>query len=280
MKDSVYYLASKIAEKEDQSNKKDIGLSFVDISADKDVRKVSMEDILEIVCGGHVKSCGPFNTICEEAGMYQFWTKEYIQYLGDYLLKQTMARKGGETTILDIGAGDGLLIHYLRQYISNKSRRNNLIMPTMVSTDDGSWGIFAKAQVEKLDVDQSLQKYRHTASENHSNDNQLIVLCSWMPQGVDWSERFRQYGVDEYILIGESDDGSCGDNWKTWGNIDFLPSNDVVHPSKQPLPAYQEDGYTRWDMTDLTPFQFSRFDCSFSRSGKTVSFRKMKQRKE
>ena len=30
-----------------------------------------------------------------------------------------------------------------------------------------------------------------------------IVVCSWMPQGVDFTAEFRKAGVDGYVLIGE-----------------------------------------------------------------------------
>ena len=88
-----------------------------------------------------------------------------------------------------------------------------------------------------------------------------------------------QGGADEYILIGESDDGSCGHNWYTWGNAEFYDSkdnneeeevlvdmNDVLIP-----PQYLLDGYERLDLDDLSKLQFSRFDSSESSVGCTVS---------
>ena len=110
--------------------------------------------------------------------------------------------------------------------------------------------------------------------------------CSWMPMGVDWSALFRQALVDEYILIGECDDGSCGDNWKTWGNHSFL-SDDVEElldhketatdaAESAVFPLFEVDGYTRIDIDDLLPYQFSRFDSAVSKTGKTVAFRRKK----
>mmetsp|Transcript_33069 Transcript_33069/g.80359 ORF Transcript_33069/g.80359 Transcript_33069/m.80359 type:complete len:160 (-) Transcript_33069:4350-4829(-) len=158
-----------------------------------------------------------------------------------------------------------------------------------------SWGISTadKAHVEKLTVQQTIEKYvvpsktiseRSEFEDDNVDDIQVIVLCSWMPMGIDWTGMFRNANVDEYILIGECDDGSCGHNWYTWGNVDFYEGNDTegssppVLSSSVLVPPYQKDGYERWDMDDaLTPFQFSRFDCSFSKSGKTVSFRRRKK---
>ena len=93
-----------------------------------------------------------------------------------------------------------------------------------------------------------------------------MVLCSWMPPGQDWTADFRRpvdiandataYGendgdegeeperlVEEYILIGEADDGTCGHNWHTWGNADFRTEEDAPHDL---------DGYERVNLSDLT----------------------------
>jgi hypothetical protein len=268
---------------------------------------LSMEEILEIA-GGHVIHCGPFNTVCEEAEMFQMWTEEYVSSLGGYLLDRT-SKFEGETVVLDVGAGDGLLVHFLKEFVELETKRqsrrqksskprqssspirkipgSSSKLPTLVATDDGSWGIFAKAEVEKLNVKDSVVKY---AGRNDPK-RQLIVLCSWMPMGADWTALFREHGVDEYILIGEADDGTCGHNWETWGNPDFYPdsamqSSDSETDSDDPsdsksvtgsvdiLPSHAVDNYERWDMDNLSQYQFSRFDCAVSRSSKTVSFRK------
>lgn len=293
-------------------------LRFVDAPPDQDVSKLTLEEILE-AAGGHVMNCGPLNALCEEAGVYQLWTRDYIEHLGKYLLKRTAAF-GGETIVLDIGAGDGLLAQSLQNYFekgdeprksrksgrpvrpvqaSQPSSRRPLKMPSVVAADDGSWSIMVseKVNVEKLGVEEAIARYA-TDSEQ-----QVIVLCSWMPMGDDWTPIFRKGGVDEYILIGESDDGQCGDNWETWGNHDFLSEvadkelNKAVDEDRdsdngtdsqiadaeasidQSLlatpRAYEAEGYARNDLDDLLPHQFSRYDCALSKFGKTVSFRRV-----
>lgn len=305
------------------------------------VAATTIEDLLEVV-GGHVVSCGPLNALCEEAGIYQLWTREYVQALGEYLLHRTEqfhrdhdTTGGGETIVLDVGAGDGLLCEHLRDYFqesssssssanslrpsrtsrSHKSRTQRISarqpsypnatktatdkkIPTVIATDNGSWKVFPKSDVEMLGFQESLEKY---ANRNHiQNDDdhgstsktQVIILCSWMPMNEDWSATFRQYGVDEYILIGECDDGQCGDNWLTWGNPHFLADPQTPgtiisssnggggdgsprHESIQRTTAlYQVDGYIRKELSDMQKFQFSRFDSSTSKYGKTVSFRR------
>jgi hypothetical protein len=282
-------------------------LNYADIPLDADLLDLTLEEILE-VAGGHIKQCGAFNAICEEAGIYQMWTEEYVSTLGRYLLDRS-SNFDGETVVVDVGAGDGLLVRFLNEFVQLESKRSltkpkqqkrpkskgesTTRAPKIVATDDGSWGIFAKADVENMNMKDSIVKYGRA---NDDDKVQLIVLCSWMPMGVDWSAFFREKGVNEYILIGEADDGTCGDNWETWGNIDFAPSDGGHAASTEAegsetasteevstleqitshnlLPLSTLDGYDRWDMDILSQHQFSRFDCAVSRSSKTVSFKK------
>jgi hypothetical protein len=204
-----------------------------------DVPIIDLYDTAAGGSAGYIQHCGPFNAVCEEANIYQMWTKEYVEHLGDYLMHQK------PSIVLDVGAGDGLLIHFLKQHASKQKDGESI---HWVATDDGSWSIFPKAQVERLSVEAALQKY---ATPN------ALILCSWMPLGVDWTSTFRRHNVQEYIVIGEADDGSCG-NQDTW--------DDVLH---------EREGYRRQDLVDLLPFQFSRFDCSVSKIGTTISFQRL-----
>jgi hypothetical protein len=275
------------------------------IPSDANLADTSLEDILDCVTGGHVKNCGPLNALCQEANCYQLWTREYVEHLGDYLLQRTQSWHPGHSIVLDVGAGDGLLVQCLKEYMHNRvekrvlshsgTRRGSIKeidsvsshrmrIPTLIATDDMSWNIHSKANVERLSLKDSLHKYASSTRsagqasiESPTCRAHVIVLCSWMPMGEDWTAMFRDAGVDEYILIGESDDGSCGHNWWTWGNAAFRDSTVEAVSSrseKSIVPPYVQDGYRRWDMDTLTPYQFSSFDCAVSKSSKTVSFRR------
>lgn len=50
-------------------------LRFADVPPDADLSGLPLEDILE-AAGGHILNCGTFNTLCEEAGVFQLWTRE------------------------------------------------------------------------------------------------------------------------------------------------------------------------------------------------------------
>ena len=278
-------------------------LYLSNIPLETDLAKLSLENIFELA-GGNVSSSGPFNAVCEEADVNEFWTREYVHALAKYLLDRSH-NYDGETIIMDVGAGDGILSHFLREFLErelkdrqksrrhrhlrkggslkgsrNSLRRENNYLPKVVATDDGSWKISPKAHVEKLNVAQSMHKYGNA----HDNKNhQLIVICSWMPMGEDWTHIIRDGGVDEYILIGEYDDGNCGHNYLTWGNKDFAihdknddsatTQNSLITKEVKAAP-YLRDGFRRYDFSELSKLQFSRYDSSVSSSSKTISFRK------
>jgi hypothetical protein len=269
-------------------------LRIAKISPETNVASLSVEDILE-VAGAGVSSSGTFNLFCEECNIYQLWTREYVKGLAAHLLDRTRSHNG-RTLVLDVGAGDGFLAQLLREAFEvephGKRRRlprtrgrtvtpkivfERQSVPEVVATDDGSWNIAPLAPVESLGVEDALQKYN-----KNDESQQLIVLCSWMPMGIDWTAAFRHHKVDEYILIGEYDDGNCGNNWQTWGNIDSR----LEHPGASAqdaddlladgaiVPVYESEGYKRVELDGLSNSHFSRFDSSLSCTSKTFSFRR------
>lgn len=288
-----------------------VAVSFIPDNAD--LSQLSLGDILEIA-GCHVLQCGPLNALCEEADIYQFWTRDYVEQLGRYLLKRSLSFDSAkETVILDVGAGDGVLAQLLRDFLDKerasssvgtkepfnrkkardpKGKRVNRTLgrepaskaiPIVVASDDGTWGISPLANVECRSVQEAVETYASDANDKH-----VIVLCSWMPMNEDWTSIFRKHRVKEYILIGECDDGQCGDNWKTWSNPNHL-LEDFPDPIDDPklhigkateeaaapatLAMHLTEGYDRYDLDELVHHQFSRYDCRTSKTGKTVSFR-------
>lgn len=274
------------------------------VSTDGKINNLNIQHIIHQKLQGQIAHSGPLNAFFEmrrREDSYELWTREYIFGLAKYLLDRIaeMDRQQGaqqtDTIILDVGAGDGRLAYFLRramkeqkQIKSPSSQQVNL--PTIIATDDGSWKapLYSNRhiQVEQLSAIESLQKYAKYAGEGEGNEKtRLIVLCSWMPPGQDWTVDFRrpmgtptgtaadavERLVEEYILIGEADDGTCGHNWYTWGNPAFLDSE---YEEEQRVAPYRSDGYTRVDLEELSLLQFSRFDCKRSSESMTVSFRR------
>ena len=249
------------------------------VDDDLDVSNITLEDALDIL-GYQVNDSNTFNIYCEEINMWPFWTREYINTLATYLLDRSSCCEEKETIILEIGAGDGRLSHFLRNEFTHSVQERKTVtknIPKVIATDDGSWEINHVGPVEKLNAQQALSKYCADAT-----NQQVIIICSWMPNGFDWTYLFRYYNVYEYILIGESDDGNCGHVWHTWGNPDYSyynywsrEANDEDVEACAVMPPYQFDGYERIDLEYVSELQYARFDTCKSRCSNTISFRKL-----
>lgn len=169
---------------------------------------------------------------------FEILTEEYINALADYIIERVQEYRTSPEksfTILEIGAGNGRLSHFLQQKIEEKLPGQQI---TIIATDSGEWNINVPFPVEQLDAEQALTTYTPD-----------MVLCSWMPLGIDFSEMIRQKKTQEYILIGDSE--ACGKMWETWG----IPDEDAL---KQEVPPYEADGYIIQHMRELRKLQISR----------------------
>jgi len=302
-----YQTMEKIIKRLGGTVEKIVGANILisNVADDTDISSLSLEEILE-VAGCHVAYCGAFNALCEDGDIYEYWTKDYISKLASYLLDRCEEFDYGDTVILHVGAGDGSLTFYLNECMKlekkkrmvvlggggkknrtrqqkrklpfqNKNTKKEVVLPKFVAVDDRILKIKTQVDVERLNVVESMEKYGPLGSElQGQKQQQLIVICNWMPMGKDWTQNIRDGGANEYILIGESDDGNCGHNWFTWGNISFLDqkyTKEVEGVKVQP--PYVVDGYKRIDMEELSKVQVSRFDSSVSSASKTVCFRKI-----
>ena len=189
---------------------------------------------------------------------------------------------GAPWKLLEIGAGDGRLSHFLSLELQRERRgegrrsggagtgageegeqeaattmTNNTTTPSssdgsssssssssssnssgarVVATDSYGWGLkkaaSSFAHVEDMAFEAALKKHEPR-----------VVLVSWMPMGVDWTAAIRATpSVQEYVLVGEADDGCCGHNWLTWGNPAFQAQGGGTCAG---VPPYVAEGWTR-----------------------------------
>ena len=97
--------------------------------------------------------------------------------------------------------------------------------------------------------------------------------------GVDWTAAIRaSTSFQEYVLVGEVDDGICGDPSATWG-VRVDDSGDGEGTSEGlPDVTYASDGWSRVDVTEeLGGRQICRTDERWltGRRSRTTSFRRM-----
>jgi hypothetical protein len=201
----------------------------------------------------------------KEYPIFEIWTKEYIHAFGSYLAQRVEELGGTEenpTVILEVGAGNGRLTHFLQE-------KMNELVPgkvKVVASDSGDWKIPPAFPVENIPHDEAVTKHKPK-----------IVIFSWMPYQEDYTADFRAAeSVDEYILIGETDGGCCGDEWKTWGQKWTFDEEEEKQRENQPAP-YEADGFEKVYQNDLSDLQLSRIDIFEGKSStSTVSFKKKK----
>jgi len=188
---------------------------------------------------------------------YEFLNEEYLNDLSVYLSERikSLAKDGEPLTIIEAGAGNGRLTHFLKQKLEEKIPGKFRI----IATDSGEWDIKTSFPVEKLSHENALKKYKPQ-----------IVIFSWMPYEEDYTADFRTAeSVEEYILIGEAG-GCCGDEEPTWRNHFETSTGN---------PPYKKDVFNRKNLHDMSNNQFCRSDWfDFAGFGKysTVSFRREK----
>jgi len=230
---------------------------------------------------------GSFDTeawkkFCNDNECYEFLNEEFISALGDYLgqrVKSLGNLNENPITILEVGAGNGRLCHFLNQKIEAQILKKI----NLVATDSGKGSGMGKIEplfpVEMMDYKDALQKYQPK-----------IVINSWMPSEIDFTQAFRDsQSVDEYILIGEPDSGMCGHSWLTWGwkfyeeNLDGeegKENEEAYEKQNKPgqAPPYMADGFESEMLDSISQHQICRVDDGpqYSRHSVTMTFRRRK----
>ena len=148
---------------------------------------------MRLITGGVDAERTLWRTFAETA-LHEVLTRELIDALVSHLsLALDRCERAGVATptILEVGAGNGMLAHHLTRRLEGRAR--------VVAVDDGSSRIARQAEVHVLDQATALARFRPQ-----------IVLACWMPSGCDWTAGFRACAsVREYLLLGRP--SACGD---------------------------------------------------------------------
>ncbi len=174
--------------------------------------------------------------------IYEFINEGFVKALSDYILERTKSftKKGvDKVTILELGAGDGRLTHFLKERLNEES----IGMIDVVATDTGSWKIKQEFPVENITNEEALKKYKPQ-----------IVISSWMPPRVDFTAAIRACpSVDEYLLIGEAY-GATGEPWLTWGQHG-MEQEDIDEP-----PVFEKENFYPKEIESISKEQLCKLD--------------------
>ncbi len=130
---------------------------------------------------------------CHKHYIFEFFTVEYVQALAEHInTKKASIKPKDEMVVLEIGAGNGKLTHFLNKFTKDNIR--------VIATDSGEWDLNENVfSVEKIDHKEAIKKYCPD-----------LIICSWMPMGVDLTPDFASF---EYILIGVPDYCATREVW-------------------------------------------------------------------
>lgn len=165
-------------------------------------------------------------------------TREYVERFANYLTRRIAEIRNQhqleKVAILEVGAGDGRLAHFLKAALREKAGDTF----KLVAVDDKSWPEKEMFPVVQVDFRQALDEY-----------HPQIVISSWMPNRVDWTEQIRKRkSVEEYLLIGRADEDVVGKGWETWGN-------DWTAEHEGQTPPFVKDGFTKEILEEISEVQ-------------------------
>src|SRR3989344_5402243 len=121
----------------------------------------------------------------EGSPVYEFLSEEFLIALSNYLSQRIKTvyhgTKASPVVILEVAAGDGRLTHFLSPKIEKLVGKCVKIISMDSGKDyvDPHVRITPKFPVERISQVDALVKYRPT-----------IVICSWMPEDVDFTREF------------------------------------------------------------------------------------------
>ncbi len=171
---------------------------------------------------------------------YEIINQEFIKELGSYISGRLRQLQTEESlTILEVGAGNGRLSHFLEDEIKKQGTKEKA---KIIATDSDSWEIKPAFPVENIEVKEALNKY-----------NPDIVICSWMSSYPmqDWTPDFQNtQSVKEYILIGDKE--------RKYSDAPLFTRSELPEVTKTQICLHDSDPFGR----------------NFNSDSKTISYRK------
>ncbi len=165
---------------------------------------------------------------------FQIPTKEFVESIADYVVGVVDKLGREDIKILDVGAGNGRLSHFLEDAIVARVAGNISYRPI----DNFSW----EGQASGNGSPYWFPKHfpvEEISLEDAIGDNPNIIISSWMPHREDWTPIFRNCSsVDMFLMIGAEYKCGTPESWKAddnferfsvpvEGNVSF---DDVNHP--------------------------------------------------
>jgi hypothetical protein len=153
---------------------------------------------------------------------FQILNDEFISSLSKEILDIIKNLLKPNITILEVGAWNGRLTYFLRKNLVRKNIKKKV---ALIATDNHSRFdaedpyIYVRKihwiPVKEYDIKKSIEKY-----------NPNIIISSWMPDNIDWTEDFRNNeSIQSFILIWNPEE--CG-NRESWSNCQKFQWQEII----------------------------------------------------
>ncbi len=142
-------------------------------------------------------SYGKFQT---ELHNFQVYTQEFIASLAIYLaerIKVTYDTTSQTVLLLEVGAGDGRLTHFLKPKLAELIAADQLVCRAV---DTKEW-----EENKQTNVSSEVEKLDYLTALTLAAGQPTIVISCWMTCFGEWTADFRRAPqVFEYLLIGDA----------------------------------------------------------------------------
>lgn len=207
----------------------------------------------------------PQHTPCSRRVLLWPCRRESVGSLGNLL--HELAGPAG--TVLEVGAGNGRLAHFLNQApggpVAGRVVATDLFAGEGFIGSFGGLGLGSDGQAagavgvgDGFDGGLIAAPERLSQAEAVSRYEPRVVVSSWMPE-EDWTAIWRAHpSVQAYVLLGEADGGQSGRPWPTWGlrpsevfgvrEEELAPPPWLVGeepPADEKSPPFEVDGWRR-----------------------------------
>ena len=160
--------------------------------------------------------------------------------------------------LLEVGAGAGALSHFLAQALDGYAK---VVAADCHRDKLNARGTVGGVEVAPLDSEAAIARF-----------SPEYVVIAWQPSGADWTLHCRGEGGSsccrEYLLLGEADSSTCGDEWATWG---VVPENGYEYGlDEDSVAPFAVDGFVREELKEVARWQACRFDSAEARGFSTA----------
>lgn len=164
--------------------------------AQKPVELRSLEDNFRLEWGALPLSA--LAAFCEERSVPELLTEEHVASLGAHIA--------------------------LRRASLNAMKPVSRDQPVLVIAQDATAGrlarILGSSSIGRVEFIGITSITGDTLSQAVAEQEPCIVVCWWMPAGLDLTAAWRAVStVQEYILVGPADSAEAGLPWETWGFV-------------------------------------------------------------